>query len=86
MRYNLGYTVLHCVYIYYTVYPLGPCLHCIRYGLMVFQSQAPYDTENPDERFLLKLEVLNDDNFFESLIYKSKRPLLNQCINMNHRL
>ena len=54
--------------------------------MMVFQSQAPYDTEKPDERFLLKLEVLNDDNFFESLIYKSKRPLLNQCINLNPRL
>nr|XP_022288429.1 uncharacterized protein LOC111100639 [Crassostrea virginica] len=38
---------------------------------VVLTSQAPYDTENPDERFLLKLEVLNDDNFFESLIYKS---------------
>ncbi|XP_062602147.1 uncharacterized protein LOC134263786 [Saccostrea cucullata] len=52
------------------------------------KPHVPYDTDNLDERFILKLEVPNEDNFFESLAYKnvfmkynndSKKLLMRQC-------
>ncbi|XP_061171801.1 uncharacterized protein LOC133181291 [Saccostrea echinata] len=52
------------------------------------KPHVPYDTDNLDERFILKLEVPQEDNFFESLAYKnvfmkynndSKKLLMRQC-------
>lgn len=47
-------------------------------GLLILQEHTDYNTENLDERFILKLLGSKEDNMFESLLYKSK------ACNLNH--
>lgn len=50
----------------------------ISMGLLILQEHTDYNTENLDERFILKLLGSKEDNMFESLLYKSK------ACNLNH--